>query len=225
MQVLTEQQKTQRAQIGEQLSGLSGQRNELRSQLKELNRRRNELDEQRSVAPQAERPGIEARMAEIDARTARIDRQILSLDDQIAAGTERYTAVSSGQGAGAGAGAGAGQGPQTQVIRIPEISIPPMDFGGRSRRTEMRDIAGFMALEAVLLGLIGVVFWRMGMKRMRDQFERMFQSQSQQLSQMQNAVDVIGIEVERISEGQRYVAKVLSDGAPGSALPVGRKQV
>ena len=183
------------------------QRTELRSQLKELNRRRNELDEQRHVATQAARPDIEARIAEIDARTARLDKQIASLDDQIAAGAARLAAAEAGQGSGVVVG------PGPQVIRIPEISIPPMDFGRGSRRNEMRDVAGFMALEAVLLGLMGVLFWRFAMKRMRDQFERMIQAQSQQLSQMQNAVDVIGIEVERISEGQRYVAKVLTDGS------------
>ena len=222
MQQLTEQQQLQRRQISAQLDGLSGQRTELRSQLKELNRRRNELDEQRHVATQDARPGIEARITEIDARTARIDRQILTLDDQIAAATARYAAVSSGQGTGVGVGQGA-QG--TQVIRIPEISIPPMDFGGRSRRNEMRDVAGFMAVEAVALGLLGVFAWRMGMRSMREHFERMFQSQTQQLNQMQNAVDVIGLEVERISEGQRYVTKVISDGSSASKLPVERKQV
>ena len=215
---LTERQAAQRAQVQGQLEGLTLQRSELRSQLKELNRRRNELDEQRQVATNAARPGIEARIAEIDARTARLDQQIASLDDQIAAGAARLSAAGEGTNVVV-------TGPDPQVIRVPEIHIPPMDFGGRSRRNEMRDVAGFMALEAVLLALVGVVFWRSAMKRMRDQFERMIQSQSQQISQMQNAVDVIGIEVERISEGQRYVTKVLSDGTPGAKVPVERKQV
>lgn len=215
---LTERQAAQRGQALGQYEGLLQQRSELQSQLQQLNRRRNQLDEQRHVATQSARPGIDARLAEIDARTAQLDQQIVSLNDQIAAALARMTAASAGGGAVAGAGQGA------PVIRIPQISIPPMDFG-RSRRTDMRDVAGFMAAEAVLLGLMGIVFWRLGMKRMRDQFDRMFASQSQQLNQLQNAVDVIGIEVERISEGQRYVTKVISEGAPGSALPVGRKQV
>ena len=214
----TERQAAQRAQAEGQWAGLSGQRDELKSQLRDLNRRRNELDEQRQVASQSARPGIEARMAEIDARAAKLDQQILSLDDQIATALARLTSARASQGTGVGAGQGG------QVIRIPEITIPPMDFGRSSRRTEMRDVAGFMAAEAVLLGLIGVVFWRFAMRRMRDQFERMLGSQSQQLGQLQNAVDVIGIEVERISEGQRYVTKVLSEGTPASALPGARKE-
>src|SRR5688572_19293313 len=146
---LTEREAAQRAQAQGQYEGLVTQRGELQEQLRQLNRRRNELDEQRHVATPVNRPGIEARIADIDAQTARLDQQIASLNDQIAAALARLTA----SGAGQGGGAAVRQGPQ--VIRIPEISIPPMDFGGRSRRTEMRDVAGFMAAEAVLLGLIG----------------------------------------------------------------------
>jgi len=38
------------------------------------------------------------------------------------------------------------------------------------------------------------------------------------MDQLQNAVDAIAVEVERISEGQRYVTKMLNDG---SAQPIG----
>lgn len=218
MQGQTERQAAQTAQIEGALEGLHMQRSELQSQLGQIRARRNQLDEQRHVASQAQRPAIEARMAELDARSARLDRELESLNDQIAALLARRTAVAAGQDAGQGPG----QGPQ--VIRIPQITIPPIDFGGRQRSADMRQIGGIMAAEAVALVLIGVVFWRMGMKRMREQIDRMFASQSQQMNQLQQAVDTVAIEVERISEGQRYVAKVLSEGSPASALPQGRKE-
>jgi uncharacterized phage infection (PIP) family protein YhgE len=218
MPQLTERQAAERAQAEGQLAGLGLQRAEVQSQLRDLRSRRNQLDEQRQVAAQSERPGLEARIAELDARAERLDRQLLSLNDQISAALARRTAVTSGEG-------GAVARPAPGVIQIPQISIPPMDFGGRSRRTEMRDVAGFMAVEAVTLALIGVVAWRFAMKRMHDQFQRMFAAQAQQLTQLQQAMDVASVEMERISEGQRYVAKVLADGAPASALPGGRKQV
>lgn len=217
MQRQTERQAAQTAQIEGALSGLNLQRSELHSQLGEIRARRNQLDEQRQVASPAQRPAIEARIAELDARSARLDRELESLNDQIAALLARRTAAAAGQDGAQGVG----QGPQ--VIRIPQISIPPMDFGGRQRDADMRQIGGIMAAEAVALVLIGVVFWRMGMKRMREQIDRMFSSQSQQMNQLQQAVDTVAIEVERISEGQRYVAKVLSEGSPASALPQGRK--
>ena len=213
MQQLTERQAAERAQLDGRLEGIAIQRNEIQSQLAQLKRSRNDLDEQRNVVSQAQRAAIEARIADIDARSARLDNQLQALNDQYAEGLAQRTALAGAQGSNA----------SPRVIRIPEISIPPIDVRNQ-RRTDMRDIGGMMAMEAVVLALIGVFAWRAGMRRMREQFDRMLGAQSQQLSQLQNAVDVIGIEVERISEGQRYVTKVLSEGAPASALPVARKE-
>src|SRR5438477_5459642 len=42
----------------------------------------------------------------------------------------------------------------------------------------------------------------------------------QRLMQMQNSIDAIALEVERISEGQRFVTKVLAERLPES-LPAG----
>jgi hypothetical protein len=111
-----------------------------------------------------------------------------------------------------------------RIVRIPEIRIPDIQFPPGRRGPDVREIGGIMAAEAVALALIGVVFWRWGMRRMRDQFERMFSAQTQQLTQLQQAMDTVAVEVERISEAQRYVAKVLTEGSP-AAMPVGRKEV
>jgi len=39
------------------------------------------------------------------------------------------------------------------------------------------------------------------------------------LERIEQAVDAIAVEVERISEGQRFTTKLLSDTRPGTALP------
>ncbi len=39
------------------------------------------------------------------------------------------------------------------------------------------------------------------------------------LERIEQAVDAIAVEVERISEGQRFTTKLLSEGRPGNALP------
>jgi hypothetical protein len=41
------------------------------------------------------------------------------------------------------------------------------------------------------------------------------------LERIEQAVDAIAVEVERISEGQRFTTKLLSDTRPGAALPAG----
>ncbi|HTD82991.1 MAG TPA: hypothetical protein VK648_04300, partial [Gemmatimonadaceae bacterium] len=49
---------------------------------------------------------------------------------------------------------------------------------------------------------------------------------AQRLEHLESAVDAIAIEIERISEGQRFVTKLLSEGQPapmigsGAATPV-----
>ncbi|SRR5258708_36604183 len=42
----------------------------------------------------------------------------------------------------------------------------------------------------------------------------------EQLNQLTNAVDAIAIEVERISEGQRFTTKLLADNAATSSVPL-----
>jgi hypothetical protein len=44
------------------------------------------------------------------------------------------------------------------------------------------------------------------------------------LERIEQAVDAIAVEVERISEGQRFTTKLLSEGRPGTALPSGSAQ-
>jgi cell division protein FtsB len=196
------QEELNRAQISGELSALTAQRDELQAQMGQLPRRRNQLDEQRHLASGAARSQIEAQIAELDARSTRLDAQIMQLNDRIAGAMGRLADLPAGA---------------DRVVRIPEVRIPEFQFPASRRGPDMREIGGIMAAEAVALALIGVVFWRFGMRRMREQFERMFSAQTQQLTQLQQAVDTVAVEVERISEAQRYVAKVLTEGSPAMA--------
>ena len=189
---------------------LTMQRGELQSQLEQLAHRRNQLFAQSHTSDGPARRELESRMREIDARSSRIDGQIQQLNDRI---VEAMGRVRSGEAV------------VEPRVNVPQITIPPFEggFPFRQRGPDMRQVGAFLAVEAVVLTLVGLMFWRIGMKRMREQFERMFTQQAAQMNQLQQAVDVIGIEVERISEGQRYVAKVLTDGS-APAMPVGRKE-
>lgn len=48
---------------------------------------------------------------------------------------------------------------------------------------------------------------------------------TQRLERMEQALDSIAIEVERISEGQRFTTKLLSDATAAGALPGGPRRV
>ena len=183
---------------------MMAQRDALKEQLELLADRRGQLVRQLETRPDnAVRRELESRLREIDARSSRLDQQIASLNDHI---TEGVTP-----------GARAPVMVDVPRVTVPEIRMPPVMFPG-NRAPDMRQIGGIMAAEAILLALIGLAFWRVGMRRMRAQIDRLMTGQTQQLNQLQQAVDVIGVEVERISEGQRYVAKVLADGSPAAAL-------
>ena len=187
---------------------LTDQRNQLQRQAEELSQRRNVLVSQhRNMPDNAARRELETRMGEIDGRLSRLDGQIDKLNEQISEAI---------QGGGGGGGNNAPVIVDVpRIVRGGTINIPQFNTQ-RQREQDMRQIAGVMAAEAVAFALIGVAFWRFGMRRMRESFDRAFSNQATQLGQLQNAVDVIGIEVERISEGQRYVAKVLSEGSPAA---------
>ena len=196
-----------------ELDLLTDHRNQLQRQVEELSSRRNVLFAQSRNADGATRGELLSRMSEIDGRLATLDGQIAAINAQISEGIART---------GGGGGRNAPVIVDVPRIRTGQtITIPPINV---QRGPDMREIAGMMAAEAVALALIGVMFWRLGMRRMREQFERTFANQSGQLNQLQNAVDVIGVEVERISEGQRYVAKVLSEGTPAARALVQAQQ-
>src|SRR5205823_89501 len=44
---------------------------------------------------------------------------------------------------------------------------------------------------------------------------------SQRLERLEQAVDTIAIEMERVSEGQRFITKIITQGEPPAATPEG----
>jgi hypothetical protein len=176
---------------------LHSTQSELRAQLKELTQRRNELQAQRSSLSGARGAELDARIAAIDQRSGQIEAQLFVINDQIAANL-------------------AGR-----PVTTTQTTLPPPPFeSGRGRRGDVREpLAVFMAV--VFVGVFG---WRMIRNRFvprRPQVEN-----SAQMAQLQNSMDAIAIEVERISEAQRYTAKLLNERGltAGEAQPVAANQ-
>ena len=80
-----------------------------------------------------------------------------------------------------------------------------------------------MVAEGAVFLLLGVVLWRLGLARGRRQTVR---AEAPRDDRMQQAVDAIAIEVERLSEGQRFINNILSakrperDALPAQARPI-----
>lgn len=104
---------------------------------------------------------------------------------------------------------------------------PPFDPGEllASQRVQFQKM---MVAEGVGLALIAALLYRFGIARGKRLAARVAQqpADASAAERMQQAVDAIAIEVERLSEGQRFVNNLLSTRRPErEALPVTPKKV
>jgi hypothetical protein len=142
---------------------------------------------------------LEARIQALDVRTARIDRELNQIDDAVSAALA--------------GGITADQAPQgrTMVPTIPPMPQMPPLFPGRDVKNMFANV---MALEGLGFVLLGFFIWRVMRRRGPASPVRLAPEESARLEQLQRNVDVIALEIERISEGQRYVTKLLSEKQP-----------
>jgi outer membrane murein-binding lipoprotein Lpp len=184
---------------------LVARREELKGQRRELAAQRSDLLGQRVMAnTDVSKQALDQRMQELDVRQLRLDQEINALDDAI----------------GAARGIPAPADPFTMFRQFQTIP---------SRRNDTGNLVAQVALgEALVFVLVGVLLWHTLWKRSLAKMRTMFAGgdSSARLDQLQRAVDVIAVEVERISENQRYVTKMLNErvlGA-GDAQPLATKR-
>lgn len=186
-------------------------RSELESQMRSLTERRQELHSQRQRMGRLEGQGHDNRIALIDDQTTQIEREVLQLNAAIAQGTATVGAIGNAE----------------QFAGTSELS----DQLSRDVRNAAEDaVMGTMFGSAA--GLLAIyVVWR-GIRRFIWKkkpapavMAAAAPDQSPRLEQLQQSVDVIALEVERISEAQRFLAKVLNERAlgAGEAQPVSAK--
>jgi len=166
---------------------LSIKQNELREQLRELTVRRNQLLEQKVGATLPKTAELDARIATIDGRSAQLEQQLFSTNDQI----NRGLTVSDGQ----------------SVVVIPPTDAAVAAAARRAAKDATRNAVGVTAVAAVALYVIARSIARM----FRGRRSPAIGDNSAQLAQLQQSIDVIAVEVERISEAQRYTSKILSE--------------
>ena len=170
---------------------------DLQSQLQDAATRRQNISSQLPGADPAARPGIQARMQELDGRILRIERDISATTEQIT-------------NAPAGAlTAGTSDPFDTALNRLGDNIVPIV---------VIPTIFLFFPFAIAMSRLI----WRRASATPRQSAVADPAVQNR-LEQLQQSVDTIAIEIERISEGQRFVTKILGDrpalGA-GAADPI-----
>lgn len=192
-----------------ELRAISGLRGELRSQVEAVTELRQELTNQlaqaRAVNDQAGANEILARIRVLETRSATLQQQILRADDAIASALAR--------------GVGSNQGVS---VTVPPPPLPPiMSFPGAG--VDERVVIGTILSMTLVFAFLGAVLYRWGWGRAKKKFASAGSGDAAQIQNLQQAVDVIAVEVERIAEGQRYVSKLLNERL--EAAPAERQRV
>lgn len=168
-----------------QIRELRARRDELSSQIGNITSRRNDISGQlRAAAPGADRAGLEARLGALDKR-------IVDLEGQL---NVTGTALASAKGDAAA-----------------YAEQPPPGPPGEPSGAQITAISIVFFL-AVLMPLMIALGRRVSGKGGKQVAAAASPEIVQRLDRMEEGIEAIAIEIERISEGQRFVTKVLGSG-------------
>jgi hypothetical protein len=179
----------------QEVSALQARRRVLSEQLTSADGRRKELSRQIRSATGADRAGLEQRIGVLDARLARLESDIDETGKLLASAP---AALTSTRGA--------------------------PDFIYRNQRNTTADMVPIVSVLSIFVLFpiaisIARNIWRRGSLPVSRAPDR---ESAQRLERMEQAMDAIAIEIERVSEGQRFVTRLL--GEQRSGVPVGAGQ-
>lgn len=177
------------------IDALHARREELSNQLTSVDGRRSELMSQlkRTADPTAVK-GLQDRLALLDARQLQLESDLQQTGQQLSSASAGLLATTSSAPVIAGLGPG-----QTLALSIVFVVF--------------------------VLGPLAVGFARTLFRRAKQpgQPPAIFAETAQRLERVEAAVDTIALEIERISEGQRFVTKLLSESQPAPKLGAGQR--
>ena len=174
-----------------EVDALVRQREEISDQLINVNERRQELvSEIRSSPDGVARTGLEDRVRIIDQRLVQLESDLATTGRQLAGAPADLVAFSE------------------------RATAPPSNQSGGDWDEGMA-AGSFMTLFGVAV-IYGFTRWRRR-KNPRPRKNELPSDSAQRLERLEQGMDAIAIEIERVSEGQRFVTKLLSE----QAQPIG----
>ena len=185
------------------LEAARAQRQELRNQLETAEERRSDLRSElseTSLTEGAVRAGLEARIKDTDARISELDRQIAEADARVAT-----------------------------AAAVPGATIAPPRPPAPIRRGPPEE-AWFLGGMLIVLGVfpMAIAHARRIWRRPAAISGEMPAELTDRLNRLEQAVDAVAVELERVGEGQRYVAKVFAESrgalGAGAAEPIDVRQ-
>jgi predicted nuclease with TOPRIM domain len=170
----------------EDVASLRARRAELSDQLESATGRRRSLAEQVRRADGVNKAGLESRLATLDQRIVRLEGELDEVGQQLAS-------------------------PQAAVYVAQ--TRPPMNFEPpRFSNVDPEPIIIcfiLFVLSPVALSISRLI-WKRG-SRMSTQAPALRADAGERLERIEQGMDAIAIEVERVSEGQRFVTRLLSE--------------
>jgi hypothetical protein len=180
---------------------LQNQREVLGDQLRDLQNQRNDIVRELSSAdtPSALKPGLEKRLAAVDGRIASLDQQIAQSDQAVA-----------------------------QAAGVPNATAQPPR---PQRQTPDPDMVAGLSFVVVLVFAIPIsIAYARRIWRKSARTEVTLPPQMvERMESLEQGMEAIALEVERIGEGQRFLTQALQERveirALGGAEPVGARKL
>lgn len=168
------------------LEAARAQRSELRDQLENAEERRSDLAQelsQTSSGDAATRAGLEARIRDTDARILDLDKQLAAADQQVALAAAVPGATF--------------EPPRPRVVQ----EGPPEEFW----------VLGGMFIVFVMMPIALAWSRRLWKRGAAPVSAEVPAELTDRLSRMEQAIDAVAVELERVGEGQRYVTRVFTE--------------
>jgi hypothetical protein len=192
-QVVSTRELNPAPMTAQEISTLRARRKELSDQLISASDRRKELSDQARTASGADKAGLEQRLGVLDGRLARLEGEIDETGRQLSSAGAALATTGSSRGS--------------------------PTFGPTSRNAMEIAFPIFAVISAFAMFPIAVAIarnlWRRGSIVPSSSLDR---ESSHRLERMEQAMEAIAIEIERVSEGQRFVTRLLGEQRGGAAI-------
>jgi hypothetical protein len=178
------------------LAALKARRSLLSDQLNSADNRRKELSRLAREATGADKAGLEQRIGVLDARLARLENDIDETGKLLASAPAALASTR----------------------QQPTFGYGP---GSSNNMKEVIPIVAILSVFVLFPIAISIArsIWRRGSLPPAARPDR---ESTQRLERMEQAMDAIAIEIERVSEGQRFVTRLLSEQRNGGTIAAGQ---
>jgi len=173
-----------------EIDALKAQRSELSNQLESVDSRRSSLMKQlRSNGDPVAVKGLEARLALLDARQLQLETDLQQTGQLLSS---------------------------TSAGLVASTSAPPRMGAFTTNQTMALSVLGIIFIGFPIAIGLAKAMWRRSIRP--GVAPQALTETAQRLERLESSVDAIAIEIERISEGQRFVTKLLSEAPATQAI-------